>query len=243
MFPSVLTGADWKYLKFIEEAGIEFRYKSDDYLYEAWIMRKQNPEQEQPIFKLLPNLQEYPTGDLYHQHPTKPGLWAYHGRVDDILGFLTEEKTNPVTMEQHISKYPEVRAVIVAGTLRFQAALLVELIDDKLLSVTERAEVIERLWPIIQEANEEFPAHAKIAKSHIVIISPDKLMQRAGKGTILKKPTLELNSKELDAYNANAEKKSVAMPPGMDVPQQTIDVRDTEKVAAFIRESIAAITS
>jgi len=241
MFPTLLTGADWKYFHFQEGSGIDLRHHSDN-LYEAYVLRKQGLEEEQPVFKLLPDLKEFPTGDLYSPHPTKPALWSYHGRADDTLVFLTGEKTNPVTMEYHVSKNPEVRAVLVAGTMRFQAALLVELMSDQPLSVSERAEVIERLWPTIQEANSECPAHAKIAKSHILFVSHDKLMQRAGKGTIQRKPTLELYSKELDALYDDAEKMSVTEPTNVDTPRQTIDIRDTERVAAFIRESVAGIT-
>lgn len=175
MFPTLLTGADWKYFHFQEGSGFDLRHHSDN-LYEAYVLRKQGLEEEQPVFKLLPDLKEFPTGDLYSPHPTKPALWSYHGRADDTLVFLTGEKTNSVTMEYHVSKNPEVRAVLVAGTMRFQAALLVELMSDQPLSVSERAEVIERLWPTIQEANSECPAHAKIAKSHILFVSPDKLM-------------------------------------------------------------------
>ncbi|MCJ1251009.1 hypothetical protein MMC30_008240 [Trapelia coarctata] len=241
MLPTLMTGADWKYFQFHPQGGIELRNHSEN-LYEACILRKQGLDEEQPVFKLFPDLKEFPTGDLYTPHPTKPDLWAYHGRADDTLVFLTGEKTNPVTMEHHVSKHPEVRAVLVAGTMRFQAALLVELMSDKPLSVSKRAEVIERLWPTIQEANSECPAHAKIAKSHILFVSPDKLMQRAGKGTIQRKPTLELYSKELDALYDDAEKMSATLDTDNDTPGQTIDVRDTEKVSSFIRETVAEIT-
>ena len=241
LFPALMTGADWKYFKFSEKGGMEFRHHSDN-LYEAYIVRRQDPEEEQPIFKLFPHLTEYPTGDLYTPHPTKASLWSYHGRADDVIVFLTGEKTNPVTMEHHISTHPEVRAVLVAGALRSQAALLVELMNDKPLPASERAEVIERLWPTIQEANSECPAHAKIAKSHILIVSPDKLMLRAGKFTIQRYPTLQLYSKELDALYDDAEKISAASITDMDTPKQMIDVQDTKSLSSFIHESVAGIT-
>ncbi|TVY16316.1 Non-canonical non-ribosomal peptide synthetase FUB8 [Lachnellula arida] len=240
LYPSFMTGADWMWFQVNERAGIEFRYQSDD-LYEAYIIRKKDAK-EQPVFKLYKDIQEYASGDLYAAHPTKPGLWAYRGRSDDIIVFLTGEKTNPTSMEQHIAKHPEVKTAIVIGSLRFQAALMVELASEQPLSVAERAAVIERLWPTIEEANAECPAHAKIAKSHILIVSPEKPMQRAGKGTIQKKPTVDLYATELDALYEDAEKMAVGISTESEALHGIIDVKDTEKVVSFIRDSVAEIT-
>ncbi|TVY78113.1 Non-canonical non-ribosomal peptide synthetase FUB8 [Lachnellula suecica] len=241
LYPSFMTGADWKWFQVNEKAGVEFRHQSEN-LHEAFLIRRKDPEEEQPVFKLYKDIQEYPSGDLYIPHPTKPGLWAYTGRSDDIIVFLTGEKTNPTSMEQHIAKHPEVRAAIVTGSLRFQAALMVELAGEQPLLVAERAAAIERLWPTIEEANLECPTHAKITKSHILIVSPEKPMQRAGKGTIQKKPTVELYAAELDALYDDAEKMSVGLPTETEAVTNMIDVQDTEKLTSFIRESVAAIT-
>lgn len=145
-------------------------------------------------------------------------------------------------MEQHIAKHPEVRAAIFTGSLCFQAALLVELADERALSVAERRAVIERLWPTIEGANAECPAHAKITKSHILIVSPDKPMQRAGKGTVQKKLTVVSYADGLNALYDDAEKMSVDLPTETLAVQEIIDVRDNEKLTPFARDSVAAIT-
>lgn len=121
---------------------------------------------------------------MYTPHPTKANLWAYGGRSDDIIVFLTGEKTNPTTMEHQIASHPEVKAVLVTGAQKFQAALLIELNDEKELGPSERAVVIERIWPKVQDANQVCPAHAKIAKTHILLVDPKRPMGRAGKGTV-----------------------------------------------------------
>lgn len=52
-------------------------------------------------------------------------------------------------MEQYIIEYnPDVTAALVAGSQRFQASLLVD-VNGKNLSVSERAAMIERIWPYI----------------------------------------------------------------------------------------------
>lgn len=108
---------DWKYFHFNPNCGLEFRPHSED-RYEAVIIRHTDPEKAQPIFSVFPGLKEWATHDLYRPHASIPDLWAYSGRSDDILVLLTGEKTNPTTMEQHISHHPEVLAALVVGTYR-----------------------------------------------------------------------------------------------------------------------------
>ena len=195
---------DWGYIWPNPICGGEFRHHGAD-LYELVIVRNKELEEYQSCFKMFPDLQEYPTSDLYSKHPTKDGIWMHRGRSDDIIVFLNGEKTNPTTMEEHIQSHPEVRSVLVLGERRFQAALLIEPAREVHLSPDERAQFIERIWPVVQEANLECPKHAKILKSHVLFVDPEKPMKRAGKGTVQRRSTLELYQKEIDALYADAD--------------------------------------
>jgi acyl-coenzyme A synthetase/AMP-(fatty) acid ligase len=175
---------DWKYIHLHPSLGFEFESVGDDNLFELCQARHPDKEKYQPLFKLYPELDFFRTGDLFSPHPSKPHLWTHRGRADDIIVFLTGEKTNPISMEDHIAGHPEVKAALVAGAQKFQAALLIEPVAEKSLTAEERAQLIERVWPTIQEANKVCPAHAKISKSHILITDPEKPMARAGKGTV-----------------------------------------------------------
>ncbi|TGO41736.1 hypothetical protein BHYA_0017g00460 [Botrytis hyacinthi] len=178
-------------------------------------------------------------------HPSIPDLWAYSSRSDDIIVLLTGEKTNPTTMEQTISHHPEVQAALLAGTARFQTALLIELVpsqnSEKLYTV-ERAHTIERIWPKIEEANQDCPQHAKVAKTHILFTTPEKPMERAGKGTIQRKPTLDLYSEELDKLYADADKMSTSAPVDISLPQDGVALTDSNSIALFIHNIIAQVT-
>ncbi|KAH8657579.1 putative linear gramicidin synthase subunit D [Tricladium varicosporioides] len=196
---------DWQYVHFHPEIGVKFEHVSEN-LYELQFIRHPDIERHQPMFKLFPHLQVYKTSDLYTPHPSKPDLWMYKGRSDDIIVFLTGEKTNPTSFEHHLATHPDVKAALIAGTRRFQASLLVELVDEKELSSEERAIMIEKLWPIVQEANQVCPAHAKVAKTHILLINPKKPMARAGKGTVQRQSTITLYTNELDTLYSDAEK-------------------------------------
>ncbi|KAJ8060197.1 hypothetical protein OCU04_010541 [Sclerotinia nivalis] len=140
-------------------------------------------------------------------------------------------------MEQQIAHHPEVRAALVIGTHRFQTALLVELISPQILSTVERAEAIERIWPIIQEANQECPRHAKITKSHILFTSPDRPMGRSGKGTVQRQPTLDIYAREVDKLYADADKMSTSAPLDNSAPEMEIDINDSRSISRFINDA------
>ena len=99
---------DWKYVQFHPDTGGELRPVTND-LDELYIVRDLKNEQQQPTFTLFPDLQEYPTRNLFVRHPSKDkeGLWRWHARADDILVFLNGEKTNPVSMEQYIVSFSQ----------------------------------------------------------------------------------------------------------------------------------------
>ncbi|TGO38906.1 hypothetical protein BHYA_0064g00020 [Botrytis hyacinthi] len=231
---------DWKYFHFNPNAGIELRPHSEG-RYEAVLIRNPDPEKVQPIFSVFPSLNEWETRDIYAPHPSIPDIWIHSGRSDDIIVLLTGEKTNPVSMEQQIAHHPEVRAALVVGTHRFQTALLIELISPHTLSTSERAEAIERIWPTIQEANQECPRHAKVAKSHVFFTSPEKPMERAGKGTIQRQPTLDLYAKEIDNLYADAEKMSTSTPLDISIPDTKIDLEDSSSVSRFIHDAVSQL--
>ena len=195
---------DWEGIAVNPLAGAEFRHHSGD-LYELIMVRHENWERYQPTFHMFPSLQEYSMRDLYVKHPNTPGLWIPQGRSDDIIVFTNGEKINPVSIEDVVSKNPEVRSSLVAGNGCLQSALLIEPAQSVAMSADERARFIEKIWPTIVEANREYPAHGKIFKSHILFTTPEKPMSRAGKGTVQRRITLEAYAKELDTLYADAE--------------------------------------
>ncbi|PYI07034.1 acetyl-CoA synthetase-like protein [Aspergillus sclerotiicarbonarius CBS 121057] len=230
---------DWRYININPRMGAELRHVSD-HEYELILVRNPEFEAHQLSFTVFPDRQEYHTSDLFVRHPdpNKPDLWRWSARADDVIVFLNGEKTNPVSMEQHIAaSNPEVTAALVAGARRFQASLLIEL-GDKDLDPTERAAMMEKLWPSIEEANAVCPAHARVAKTHILFTKPDKPMLRAGKGTIQRAGTLALYGPELHALYADADTLSQAdreaSGPGR--------VDDAQLLSEYIRQSMIDIT-
>ena len=233
---------DWKYAQFHPDIGIQLRELTDG-IHELYAIRDPRIEGQQPTFTIFPDAQEYASRDLFVRHPSKPNLWSWRARADDIIVFLNGEKTNPISMEQHIvSRTPEIAAALVVGAQRFQAALLIEpakIRKDKEPSPAERAAFIEGVWPIIEEANKDAPTHARIVKSHILMTHPQKPMLRAGKGTVQRSGTLRIYADDIESLYADADTMS-----GDRGSQglETINCLDDSAVSRFINRIVLSIT-
>lgn len=233
---------DWKYAQFHPDIGIELRELTDG-VYELYAIRDHDKKDQQPTFTIFPDAQEYASRDLFVRHPSKekPDLWSWRARADDIIVFLNGEKTNPISMEQYVvSKRPEIAAALVVGAQRFQAALLIEPAKiEKQLSPAERAAFIEQVWPTIEEANKDAPAHARIVKSHVLLTHPQKPMLRAGKGTVQRSGTLRLYADEIESLYADADTMTAdAEAQGLD----SLSSLDDSAVYQFIKRSVLSIT-
>lgn len=154
--------------------------------------------------------------------------------------FLNGEKTNPVSMEQHVvASNAELAGALITGAQRFQAALIIEPAAKDTLSTADAAALIERIWPSIQQANSVAPAHARVEKALILITKSDRPFLRAGKGTIQRAGSLALYADDLSSLYANAEvvadDDDVAAGPSM-------DPSNAEAVVRFVRETVQTVT-
>jgi hypothetical protein len=57
--------------------------------------------------------------DLYTPHPTKPDLWVYKGRTDDMLVLSSGEKVRPLPMEAIINTHPAVKDCLMVSLLLY----------------------------------------------------------------------------------------------------------------------------
>ncbi|GIZ41761.1 hypothetical protein CKM354_000505600 [Cercospora kikuchii] len=184
---------DWQYIQFSPVLGIEMRPAADN-LFSLFFVRNEAFKDYQVAFYTYPERTEYGTGDLYSKHPTKPGLWKWEGRNDDIIVYSTGEKYNPTTMENAINGHSAISAALVCGTGRPNSALLVEPNQH----TVDAEAFIEAIWPHVKKVNANSPAHARIMKDMILVTSLRKPLPRAGKGTVQREASVELYEKELE---------------------------------------------
>ena len=134
------------------------------------------------------------TKDIFRAHSTLPNTWSHVGRNDDIIVFLNGEKTNPVSFEATISRHPDIKSALVFGNQRSEAGILIEPTPEKQskLPMEGSSGYVSNTYSSIEEANSATPAHARIARTHVIFTSPDKPFLRASKGTIQRQVTIEL---------------------------------------------------
>ncbi|KAI1178786.1 hypothetical protein F4777DRAFT_575732 [Nemania sp. FL0916] len=230
----------WHYVRFHPCAGAAFEEVSDG-LYELVIKRDEAKINTQTTFTIA-NFgisDEYRTCDLFEPHATVPDAWRWRSRADDIIVFLNGEKTNPVSMEQHVtaSNSNAISAALVVGAQKFQAALVIEpIVANRPLSTEEQASLIESVWPSVDEANKKAPAHARVEKS-MILVAPLPFI-RAGKGTIQRAATVAQYTSEIEKLYADADVSSYL---SADVEHYR-DVTDVNTATQIIRDTAEAVT-
>ncbi len=167
----------------------------EDEAYEMVLHRDPRLQGVRGISCNFPDVEEWHTRDLFRPHPTKPNLWRYHGRTDDIIVLSNGEKFNPSPSEAIITGHHLLSGAVIVGLGRFQPALLVELRDG--VDIRTDA-VIDDIWPTVQQANAQAPGHARVIRSMIAVAST-KRFERAGKGTVVRKLTADKFEPEIEA--------------------------------------------
>ncbi|KAF4628666.1 hypothetical protein G7Y89_g9485 [Cudoniella acicularis] len=194
IYPSGSWNPDtWKFMRLHPAQNIIFRHHSKD-LYEPCVSRNKSIDDEQSVFKIFNDLQEYPTSDLFSPHLGDKDLWQFRGRADDLQSFITAEKFYPTAMERQIALHPDINALLFVGTRRPRGALLVELREI----TTSKEEAVERIWPVIHDANQTVPPTAQIWKELILFTEMGLPMKRTAKGTIERAATVKMYEQKLD---------------------------------------------
>ncbi|KAJ7153945.1 hypothetical protein C8R43DRAFT_1096467 [Mycena crocata] len=157
----------------------------------------------------LDDVRGYATSDLFVNHPEKPHLWKVVGRRDDVIIHLSGENTVPAPMEDIVMSHPSIIGTVMFGRDHNQTGILIEpapaeQIDT--LNASEVAQLREKLWLIIEEANSIAPTFSRIFKEMIIFTARSKPLPRAGKGTVMRRAALEMYSGEIEALYETIEK-------------------------------------
>jgi thioester reductase-like protein len=238
---------NWDALKFFTGVGYHFDEVSDG-IYELVIVKDPDTVKFHGIFETFPGLQEYRTRDLYSQTTPGSGWWQYKGRADDIIILSNGEKINPIPLENLIQTHPKITAALVVGEYQFSPSLLIELASDYTPTTAEgKRQILEEVWPVVQEANKIAPAFSKIPKSLILIAPAGKPFRRAGKGTVQRQNTVKSFSQELEDLFSLQETRLLIEGLSLETPispnivknftkeiyQQTLEMKDSKSVSSI----------
>ncbi|KAF7373859.1 General substrate transporter [Mycena sanguinolenta] len=199
----------WEWMRFSDEITVQWDLQGDE-MFECQLLTS---DRHTVSVENMKGARGYATSDLWINHPEKKYLWKMVGRIDDVIVHSSGEKTVPTPMEDIVLSSPNIAGAVMFGWEHDQAGILIEPIPALGIDINNAIEVGElrnKIWPIIEEANQVAPAFSRIFKEMIIFTAPEKPMPRTGKGTVMRKATLKVYSPEIDAlYNIVEEKASV----------------------------------
>ena len=194
MFPLEITDPDdWEYLSFNSLFPYEMRPVCQD-LYEMVIVRRDNSDAFQEIFKVYPDIPEWRVQDLFSRHSNKNNVWLYSGRTDDLIVSSSGETFLPKSMESVIESHPFVDTALITDRGEAGLALLVEL-QTTVTCKEQTQKMLDDIWSSVQSANEICPVKQKIQKELVMITGR---MPRTAKGYPSRKVVSKLYEKDLD---------------------------------------------
>jgi thioester reductase-like protein len=222
---------DWSYMEWNPNFKLEMQPSDDEKgVYEMVLFVDTSTEHISALNHNVPGVSEWRTKDLFMPHPTKPTLWRYYGRRDDIIVLSNSEKFNPVPLELLVQSHPMLAGALVVGQGRVRASLLVE--PKPTVQGDQREFLVAEIWPCVEEANSLLPGHGRILQSNIII--GNKPFTRAGKGTVVRKLTEQTFKLEIDALYEGTYPATHFNPPILK------DMFERQAVLQFVR---AVVTS
>ncbi|THV03189.1 L-aminoadipate-semialdehyde dehydrogenase [Dendrothele bispora CBS 962.96] len=127
----------------------------------------------------------YATKDLFLRHPEHDDRYRYIGRLDDTLVHILGEKTNPVPIELGIrGNSPYVAEAIVFGAGKPQTGCLI--LPSELAKDMSQEEMMEKVWPVVEEVNEQAPSHSRLLPEMIEVLPYGTTIPVATKMSILR---------------------------------------------------------
>jgi hypothetical protein len=133
--------------------GVELEQRTGN-LYDVVFNRKPELELWQQVFKVFPDLDRYPTRDLWEKHPSQEDLWRYAGRVDDPIILSNGSILEASSVETEVAKCPDVRVALLGGQERAGPFLIIEVVDDKLSPGTDKDMKLAKTWPYVECGND-----------------------------------------------------------------------------------------
>lgn len=204
--------------------------------FELVILADESNRDAAPVYHNLPGENPFFTKDLFTKHPTKPNLYKFYGRRDDILVLANGEKVNPIPLEQHVQGSPNLKGVMLIGNGRTQTALIVE--PREPLDSASSTKLLGDLWPRVEQANALIPGPGRLGRGMVICASPDKAFARTGKGTIVRKLTEELYQDEIARLYSSSSQQDNIVTVGLQGKSKT--VYEQAAVVEFLRQIFAA---
>lgn len=168
----------------------------------------------------------YATKDLFLRHPQMEA-YKYYARLDDTIVLVNGEKVNPLDMEGRVRQHDVVSEAVVFGAGRANIGLAV--IRAPNADGLSSEDIIERIWPTVENAHEAMPAYGQLSKSMVKVLPANTNYPRTDKGTVIRQAFYKIFGQLIEeAY----EKEEAAT--------GSLTLSETE-LKVFIREQLQKI--
>ncbi|KAL1796164.1 hypothetical protein ACET3X_004704 [Alternaria dauci] len=196
----VVEREDWFWFSFHPYSGFEFK-EVEPGIYEHWVHRNEHASLFQGIFYTFPDKDSINFKDLYKRHPTKPNLWAFTGRNDDLIVLSSGYKILPLEFEALVGTHPAIDGCLVVGSNKLQASLLIELKNP--LAKTD--DMVESIWTKIEASITSSRQTVHLSRDYVFFAQPDRPFIRTDKGTVKRRATILLYEDYIERfYNARS---------------------------------------
>ncbi|QYS95457.1 Transferase family protein [Trichoderma simmonsii] len=223
----VTSREDWFWFCFHPYSGFEFK-EIEENTYEHWVHRNEHWPLFQGIFHTFPEKESINFKDLYVRHPTKPNLWSFKGRSDDLVVLSNGYKITPLETEAFIATHPAIESCLIFGTGKPQAGLLIELKDPSI----KTDELIGSIWETVKKANSISRHKDQLLRDFVTFSDPNKPFIRTDKGTVKRSATLVLYADYIERfYSSRNDDICYGYP---------FDMDSVESVQSGIREILAS---
>ena len=101
-------------------------------------------------------------------------------------------------MESVLKGCQEISSAVVGGHGEFQASLSVEP-KHPAVNDYDKAQLLEDIWPTIQETSPTCPAHGRIMREFVAFMTPEKSLPRASEDSVQRQAALNMYVAELEA--------------------------------------------
>lgn len=131
------------------------------------------------------------TRDTFVKHPTIPDAWKYLGRLDDRVTLFNGEKVLPVPYEHRVRQSELVQDCLVFGVGKAFPGLLIIPSQHAADKGHTAEELLELLWPIIEDANQKAEQFGRVSREMVQIMPAGTEYPRTDKGTVIRAASYE----------------------------------------------------
>ncbi|TGO12203.1 hypothetical protein BTUL_0092g00030 [Botrytis tulipae] len=203
----------WSYIEFHPQFLPDLEpVNSDSTLCEVVLNKYDDPtlSWSQPVFRMAPDQTQWRTRDILRRYegPLPDGvgpLWKFENRIDDLIILSYAAKVNPVHIETLLQSHTLLSGCLVFGTGRARCGILLEPKEDSTLT---EEELIAKVWPDVEKANDTVPTHARVERHLVLVAKKDKRFERAAKGTLVRSICTNMYKAEIDSVYAAFEAKN-----------------------------------